>query len=145
LSSITSATNSSIPRPPQRPRAARAGASRSRALKLVRDGKRDLGVRAHRAGERSSRGNDAVAHDTDQRAALGPIRCQHRLDRLGADRRMAVKTPIEALVGETAEEGEQLVGIVSTRRSEAHGRAVAQDDVGVLGHSENGVHSQECR
>jgi hypothetical protein len=58
---------------------------------------------------------------------------------------MAVKASVEALVGETAKEGEQAVEIVSAWGSKAHGRAVAQDDVGVLGHSKGGRHVDKCR
>jgi hypothetical protein len=56
-----------------------------------------------------------------------------------------METLVEAFVRETAEEAEHAVGVVAARRPEAHGRAVAENDVGELGHGEAGIHLRKCR
>jgi hypothetical protein len=136
LSSITSAMNSSTPTPALLEQSRRDPAS----LQVVRDRKGHFGrariAQPHVVRDR----DDALALEADQRATLDPVRVEHRLDDSRVDRGMTVEAPVEALVGQAAEELQESRRILRMRRPQAHGRAVAEHDIGVLGDRDTGRH-----
>ena len=114
----------------------------SAALEVVGDGERDLG-RVGLAQPRVAReGDDAllarVAERPEQRADVGPVRLDPRLDEPAPQLREAVEAQVAAPLGEAGEELEQRVGVRGVRRAQAQGAAVPEDDVAKLGH---GTHS----
>jgi hypothetical protein len=113
------------------------------ALQLVRDRERDLGTRRV-AQPREARERDdvfllaAAAERADQRAMVLPVGVEKRLDSRRRQRRKAVKAPVDTLLGQAPEKGEDGVGIACLGRAKPQGAAVPEDDVtdvrGVDGH-----------
>ena len=101
-------------------------------LELVADGERDLGgarvAQPHPVRDR----DDTAVERPDQRAALLPVRLEHRLDELRPERGKAVEAEIAAALGEVGEEREQRVGVLRGGCPQPQRRAVAEDDVGRL-------------
>ena len=99
-------------------------------LELVADGERDLGGARVAQPDPVRDGHDAAVERPEQRAALLPVRLEHRLDELRSERGEAVEAEVAAVLRQVGEELEQRVGILRGGRSQPERRAVAEDDVG---------------
>jgi CheY-like chemotaxis protein len=100
------------------------------SLKLVRHGKGNLGgvriAQTYIARER----DDEIVLRTNKGTPFDPLGLEHRLDEALVHARITVEAEVEALAGEAAEELEQRRRIFGLRRAKAHGRPVAENDVG---------------
>ena len=65
----------------------------------------------------------------DQHRRVAPVGGEQRFDEMLVELRVAVEAPVQALLGEAAEEVEQCVCVVRLGRAQPQRRAVAQDDV----------------
>jgi hypothetical protein len=109
------------------------------ALELVGDAERGLGdgrvAEALVARDRDDLLAVTLREGPEQRASLRPVRVEQPLDELWPDRRNPVESLVQALRRETAEELEQLVGVVGAGRPEPEREAVLEDDVDGVGRS----------
>ena len=99
----------------------------------VGDGERRLGQRriaeAHVVSDRDDALAVLVGERPEQRAALGPVRLEQRLDQLRPQVRQPVEAAMQALGRESAVEVEERRRVVPLRRAQPKRPAVAQDHV----------------
>ncbi len=112
------------------------------ALVLVGDRERNLRglpvTEPHEVGDR----DDLLVDRADERRGLLPVGGDQRLDQPKVDLWQAVEAAVQALLREPPEELEQGLGVLRQRRSQAQGRAVAEDHVEGL--CEDGAHRTDC-
>jgi hypothetical protein len=77
--------------------------------------------------------NHLVLPGADQRPAVVPVRIEERLDRLGPERGKAVEAPVDAPLGQRAEEGQHRLAVRRNRRTQPERPARPEDDVTDLG------------
>ena len=91
------------------------GDARVAQTRVVREGDHPLGA--------------VLDERAEQRAPLGPVRVEHLLDDLWPERGEPVEAHVEALLGQSAEEVEDRIGVVPHGRAKAKGASVPQDHV----------------
>ena len=104
------------------------------ALELVGDGERDLGAGVVSKPNEVRQRDDplrlaVLGQSAHKRPALVPVGLDERLDRGRGERGKAVEAPVDAALGQTAEELDQSVHVRLVRRAQPQRAAVAQNDI----------------